>query len=512
LKSVFISYNQADRAWAEWIAWTLEEAGYRTVIQAWDFRPGCNFVLAMQEAAAETERTIAVLSPSYLGSLFTQPEWATAFSSDPTGQGRKLIPVRVQDCQVEGLLKSITWIDLADMLEEQAARALLAGMCDGRVKPAQPPVFPGHVNGTVASVRADRVVPERPIFPLDAMDVPVRPPKPPHTGRVLDGRDIGGQREPWLVTLDEMLQIPEVRDAVIACRVDCDAMCQQIDDLITFKELHDQLHQLQFNCYDPIVRTTRAGIVDELSLADLGEYELTLSDIVATLREIDGRLVSGDGGTEWIQRLADAHEDLRSAIELSDAARLQKAVKAIRRVLERQPSRINDWILQSARELRLENLVRALGQVCRRLTDQVVERERADELNNRLAELSRLTADLSVARMSHQQWQRFDVELRLINVSIDNAPDELVESWPDVKRSIEPLCAGSEDDWAVQFRAAGDRLDRAIVAEDKNATELFRRFRRHAGLRFYKVDTNMKRLCEQLHRTGLPLATTLRVI
>ncbi len=26
----FISYTQADRAWAEWIAWTLEEKGYTT--------------------------------------------------------------------------------------------------------------------------------------------------------------------------------------------------------------------------------------------------------------------------------------------------------------------------------------------------------------------------------------------------------------------------------------------------------------------------------------------------
>jgi TIR domain len=30
----FISYNKTDRAWAEWIAWQLEEAGYTTIIQA----------------------------------------------------------------------------------------------------------------------------------------------------------------------------------------------------------------------------------------------------------------------------------------------------------------------------------------------------------------------------------------------------------------------------------------------------------------------------------------------
>ena len=33
-KDFFVSYSGADRAWAEWIAWVLEEAGYTVVLQA----------------------------------------------------------------------------------------------------------------------------------------------------------------------------------------------------------------------------------------------------------------------------------------------------------------------------------------------------------------------------------------------------------------------------------------------------------------------------------------------
>jgi phage replication-related protein YjqB (UPF0714/DUF867 family) len=36
----FVSCTGADQAWAEWIASQLEEAGYSTVLQAWDFRLG----------------------------------------------------------------------------------------------------------------------------------------------------------------------------------------------------------------------------------------------------------------------------------------------------------------------------------------------------------------------------------------------------------------------------------------------------------------------------------------
>ncbi|MBN1667016.1 MAG: toll/interleukin-1 receptor domain-containing protein, partial [Anaerolineales bacterium] len=95
-KDFFVSYNRADRSWAVWLAWQLEEHGYQTVIQEWDFRPGGNFVLDMHQAAASCERTIAVLSPDYLNAFYTQPEWAAAFQQDPTGAQGRLLPVRVR--------------------------------------------------------------------------------------------------------------------------------------------------------------------------------------------------------------------------------------------------------------------------------------------------------------------------------------------------------------------------------------------------------------------------------
>jgi hypothetical protein len=95
MKDFFISYTKADKAWAEWIAWTLEEVGLSVIIQAWDFRPGGNFVLDMQRSASGAEKTIVLLSPAYLQSEYTQPEWAAAFAQDPKGTARKLIPVRI---------------------------------------------------------------------------------------------------------------------------------------------------------------------------------------------------------------------------------------------------------------------------------------------------------------------------------------------------------------------------------------------------------------------------------
>jgi hypothetical protein len=156
VKDFFISYNSADKTWAEWTAWTLDEAGYTTVLQAWDFRPASNFVLEMQRAASEAERTIAILSPDYLDAFYTWPEWAAAFARDPTGKKGTLLPVRVQKCDLKGLLPAIIYIDLVDLNETAAKEALLQGISRKRMKPSVKSAFPGDTQ---------RSVTEQPRFP-----------------------------------------------------------------------------------------------------------------------------------------------------------------------------------------------------------------------------------------------------------------------------------------------------------------------------------------------------------
>jgi hypothetical protein len=156
MKNFFISYNKADRSWAEWIAWQLEEAGYTTVLQAWDFRPGENFVIKMNQATQEAERTIAVLSPEYISAVYTQSEWGAAFSQDPTGEKGLLLPILVRRSDLKGLLNQVIYIDLVGLNEEDARNVLIPGVQRGRAKPSVEPSFPGS---GLHSVK------EQPLFP-----------------------------------------------------------------------------------------------------------------------------------------------------------------------------------------------------------------------------------------------------------------------------------------------------------------------------------------------------------
>ncbi|HUP61246.1 MAG TPA: toll/interleukin-1 receptor domain-containing protein [Thermoanaerobaculia bacterium] len=145
----FVSYAAPDQPWAEWIAWQLEELGHTATLQAWDFVPGSNFVVEMQNAIARSSRTVAVLSPDYLERAFPEAEWAAAFAQDARGLGRRLLPIRVRPCVPAGVLAAIVYVDLVDLAEE-AARLSLADAVNGgfgrRLKPAAQPGFPGGVS------------------------------------------------------------------------------------------------------------------------------------------------------------------------------------------------------------------------------------------------------------------------------------------------------------------------------------------------------------------------------
>jgi TIR domain len=140
----FVSYTSVDRAWAEWIAWQLEEAGYRPLIDVSAFRPAHNIVLGMHWGTIRAKRMIAVLSPAYFGSPSAAAEWTAMLADDPTNTSGKVVPVRVCDFKPPGLFGPLKYIDLVRKAEADARRELLAGI---RVEPVvltRAPRFPGR--------------------------------------------------------------------------------------------------------------------------------------------------------------------------------------------------------------------------------------------------------------------------------------------------------------------------------------------------------------------------------
>jgi tetratricopeptide (TPR) repeat protein len=141
-RDFFVSHSGHDRAWAEWVAWHLIDAGYSVELDCWDWAAGDNFVVRMRDALENAKRVIALYSPAYFEAVrYTTEEWSAALTKDED-DGPRLLPVRIEPCEVPRLLRPLLWCDLYDTSEGEALSRLLAavrGPAGPQGRPAYPP-------------------------------------------------------------------------------------------------------------------------------------------------------------------------------------------------------------------------------------------------------------------------------------------------------------------------------------------------------------------------------------
>ncbi|HEX3961162.1 MAG TPA: FxSxx-COOH system tetratricopeptide repeat protein, partial [Trebonia sp.] len=145
-RDFFVSHAGADRAWAEWVAWQLIDAGFTVELDAWDWPVGQNFVLAMSDALGRCERVLGLFSAAYFDrSRYTTEEWSAALLHGPGRDGGRLVPVRVEDMPAESLpqvLRPLLFCDLFGKDAAEARRSLLEAV-KGPARPDGEPAFPG---------------------------------------------------------------------------------------------------------------------------------------------------------------------------------------------------------------------------------------------------------------------------------------------------------------------------------------------------------------------------------
>ncbi|WP_448610697.1 FxSxx-COOH system tetratricopeptide repeat protein [Geodermatophilus sp. URMC 60] len=135
----FISHAGRDTAWAEWLAWQLQQAGYTVELDVWDWAPGEDFVARMQQALQRADRLLAVCTPAYFASVFGGAELRAAFAAQADEPGR-VVPVLVEPVTVPPLFAPLIRVDLTDLDEAAAAARLRDRLAGGR--PTRPPPFP----------------------------------------------------------------------------------------------------------------------------------------------------------------------------------------------------------------------------------------------------------------------------------------------------------------------------------------------------------------------------------
>ncbi len=316
-----------------------------------------------------------------------------------------------------------------------------------------------------------------------------------------------------LNALAELMKVPEVQSAVVAFRVDFQAACEQIDVIADYKDLHDLLHTLEFQCYGVIVQEVKRFPDDEVALDDLDYHRGTLQQLIRGIQKVTSRETIAAREVSWLRDLERSQEELQGALEELDLRRLQRTIWLLNRVLAVQPSRINTNLNVAARTLRLPALVTALQFIWESLSHSQLDQEKVRQFQRGVETLAELNQRLAALVVGHDYWQEIDLELRRIEANLDQDPIELEMSWPDLKERTAVLFEKNTDEWALAFQKDYQKLDDSLTSHNPaRIRRYFRMYRRRASDRFYQVDTTLKRLCDELRKVGEPLTFVLRMM
>ncbi|HVI38132.1 MAG TPA: FxSxx-COOH system tetratricopeptide repeat protein, partial [Gaiellales bacterium] len=135
----FVSHAGRDTAWAEWLGWQLQQAGYTVELDVWDWVPGEDFVARMAVALEQADRLLAVCSEAYFASAFGSAELRAAFAHQ-TAAERWIVPVLVEPVRLPALFAPLIPLDLTGLEEDAAVARLRDRLAGGR--PTAPPPFP----------------------------------------------------------------------------------------------------------------------------------------------------------------------------------------------------------------------------------------------------------------------------------------------------------------------------------------------------------------------------------
>lgn len=81
-RGIFISYSHSDRAWATWVAWCLENAGYEVGFDLWDLAPNEDVQAYVADRVSQAACVVAIVSENFERSTWTSFELGLAINKE----------------------------------------------------------------------------------------------------------------------------------------------------------------------------------------------------------------------------------------------------------------------------------------------------------------------------------------------------------------------------------------------------------------------------------------------
>lgn len=334
-------------------------------------------------------------------------------------------------------------------------------------------------------------------------------------------------RAPHAATLPEIVATPSVEPIPVFCSVsqeereftllkdsfkfDFQKCFAQIKLLSGRKEIHDQLHELQFKFYIPVLDSLpdASASIDGQLLDILRDHYFTLSEVLDNLRAIVTRYKEylPDKERTVLDEVAKARTMLDEGIRRFDLVSMRGAIRKIDRVLAFWPSQMNARLTENARELALGTLAKKLQQLC----DNSASFKQ--QLGEKASQLENLEQRISTLAAIHDDCQSFDNDLRALESTLTQSLQDIEDIWPELHGKAATLCAENSETWAEPLCYWGGQMDQALKRQSvADAKRCFIRFSSAARKRFYLADQDLKKNCQMLQMVGDPIEALLKAM
>lgn len=113
-KKVFLSHSSIDKSTVISIALDLSERGISTWLDSFDILPGESIVSKINDGIKECDYMLLFLSNNSVKSKWVQKEWETFLWDEISCDKIKIIPIKLDDCEVPKILQTKKYIDFSN--------------------------------------------------------------------------------------------------------------------------------------------------------------------------------------------------------------------------------------------------------------------------------------------------------------------------------------------------------------------------------------------------------------
>ena len=315
---------------------------------------------------------------------------------------------------------------------------------------------------------------------------------------------------------------PAVADAVARSKERIENTNRQVEKLNVLKTIHDGLHDIEFECLNPM----RVGG----AARRLRPIKISFAAGVRRIRDgIERRVLNPALHEDILDQLEYSNESMRRAVKAQhegsdpDGQAFEEALSELSHLISSLPPKLDAGIVSTVAELDLDRLVELMAIVLKRFRPHHDYNEPGryhddNELTqfvNSIVALRRLRAELGNKAREHTHLQALDTKLRAVCLG-HTGPGTLGSEWKRIKRvrtrlekPFSPPLQDAEEDLA----ALESEIESAVAqSNDQAALNLLREYFRSMGSVFRVVDSNLKDLCQRLSQVSQPLETVLKMV